>query len=149
VSNRNGRFVIPLWRRTAFRLRCEESTKSRQTDGLCSCFSLLIEAIEVVAEDCGTTQIKEYFQSIIPYSVVEKFDGSQYKISLLYSRIKKSFDKDRTRMRFFISCWLKPFVSEVLFSEIYWSSEKCRMASGEEPSLHSVLKMPVHSLEDL
>jgi len=41
VGNRNGISGIPLWRRTALRLRCEESMKSRQSDGLFSCFSPL------------------------------------------------------------------------------------------------------------
>ena len=41
-------------------------------------------------------------------------------------------------MRSFNSCWLNPFVSEVLFSATYWSCEECRMASGEEPSSHYI-----------
>ena len=41
-------------------------------------------------------------------------------------------------MRSFNSCWLNPFVSEVLFSGTYWSCEKCRMASGDEPSSHYI-----------
>jgi hypothetical protein len=58
-----------LWR-TALRLRCEESMKGHQSDQLCSCFSSLNEAIDVVAEDHGTLYPKKHFQNIIPYSVV-------------------------------------------------------------------------------
>jgi hypothetical protein len=64
-----------LWR-TALRLHCEESMKGHQSDQLCSCFSSLKEAIDVVAEDRGTLYPKKHFQNIIPYLVMAKSDIS-------------------------------------------------------------------------
>jgi hypothetical protein len=72
---------------------------------------------------------------------VAKCDRSQYKTSFLQSRSKKFcfvFWQRKGKMRSFISCWLNHFVSEVLFSGLYWSSEEFRVASGEEPSSHSL-----------
>jgi len=72
---------------------------------------------------------------------VANFDGSQYNISFLQYRSKQFcflFRQRRGSNEIFISCWLNRFDSEVLLSGIYWWSEEYRMASGEEPSSHSV-----------
>jgi len=83
---------------------------------------------------------------------VANYDGSQYNIYFLQS-ISNNFCfvfwQRIGSSEIFISCWLNRFVSEVLFCRICRSSEECSFVSDEEPSSHSVLKLPVRSLEVL
>lgn len=131
LSNRTGRFGISFTEKDSFQTSLRRVDEKPPIWWTVFLFQSLKEATAVTPEDRRTVHTKNVFK---PYIFLGSSKIWHHSFILEARSSALSFDREMSRMTSFNSCWLNRLGSEVLSPGTYWSSEECRMASGEEPS---------------
>ena len=143
---------FPLWR-TGFRLRCEESLKSRQSDGLCCCFIPLKRPLTSWQKTVGPSALRSVFRT--HYSLFGSGKLWHHFLKDFFSfnpEAKTALSSEKKGLewcRLIAADWILLFLKSSSLGSIDLVKSAAWLQVKNHLHVTFVLKTPVHFLEAL